>query len=141
MSAQLIFFIAILRLLSPRRLFKYFKWRYTRDQTECLNNVLRNRFVCRCIAFNVAFLKQCLEFGICPGAIQKRVQRAKAYQSLSIERDFHHGMTLRDPWIQLTKHELRLNTSSARRGTSCHNMTFFVSPCLSRRMMIGYILE
>ena len=62
--------------------------RYTRDQTECLNTVLRKRYVCRCIAFNVAFLKQCLEFGVCPGTIQKRVQRAKEYQSLSIERTF-----------------------------------------------------
>ena len=44
--------------------------------------------VLKCIALNVTFLRQCLDCGVCPNAIQKRVQKAKAHQSLAIEKTF-----------------------------------------------------
>ena len=71
-----------------RRLFVYFKWRYTRQQIDVLNNALRERHVCNCLSLNISFLKQCRDCGGWPNSIQKRVHKAKACHSLSIERVF-----------------------------------------------------
>ena len=40
MSIQLVLLIAVIKLLSPRRLFKYFKSRYTQPQIDILNLTL-----------------------------------------------------------------------------------------------------
>ena len=86
MSVQLVLLIAIPKLLSPRHLFTYFRLRYTQNQIDLLNAVLRKRFYCRNVAYNVSFLTRCLNTGVCPCGVQKRVQKTKAYHSLSIER-------------------------------------------------------
>ena len=88
MTAEFVLFIAIIKLLSPRRLFTYFKRRYSRSQVEILNDVLRKRYVARNISHNIIFLKRCKENGVCPTSIQKRGHKARAYHSLAIERVF-----------------------------------------------------
>ena len=92
MSVQLVLLIAILKLLSPRRLFTYFRLRYTQNQIHLLNAVLRKRFYCRNVAYNVSFLTRCLNTGVCPCGVQKRVPKTKDYHSSSIEREYFSKM-------------------------------------------------
>ena len=56
MTAEFVLFIAIIKLLSPRRLFAYFKRRYSRSQVETLNDALRKRYLARNISHNIIFL-------------------------------------------------------------------------------------
>ena len=82
MSLQLVLLSAILKLLSPRRIFKYFRSRYSQTQIDILNHALKSRFHYRSVAFNVVFLRRCLDNGVCPGGVENRVRRTKAYHTL-----------------------------------------------------------
>ena len=64
MSLQLVLLIAILKLLSPRRIFKYFRSRYSQTQIDILNHALKSRFHYRSVAFNVVFLRRGLDNGV-----------------------------------------------------------------------------
>ena len=88
MSPKLSLFISILMFLSPNRLFKYFKRRYSRDQTACLNGILKVRGRLKNVVLNVVYLRQCLLFGVAPKGIQARVKKAKVHHSLKIEKAF-----------------------------------------------------
>ena len=64
MSLQLVLLIAILKLLSPRRIFKYSMSRYSQTQIDILNHALKSRFHYRSVAFNVVILRRCLDNGV-----------------------------------------------------------------------------
>ena len=88
MSVPLSLFLAVVFFLSPRRLFKYFRRRYSDVQIVGLNNTLKARGKFNNVAVNLKFLRQCLVNSVAPKRIQARIRKAKVVHSLKIERVF-----------------------------------------------------
>ena len=88
MTLAFTLFLSIVLFLSPRRCFKYFKRRYSREQLEKLNAALRLRGKLNSVLFNVVFLRCCFSSGVAPKGIQARVRKAKVFHSLKIKKAF-----------------------------------------------------
>ena len=88
MSVPLSLFLAVVFFLPPRRLFKYFRRRYSDVQIVGLNNTLKARGKFNNVAVNLKFLRQCLVNSVAPKRIQARIRKAKVVHSLKIERVF-----------------------------------------------------
>ena len=87
-STTCILFVSVLNFLPHRRLFKYFKSRYSRVQLIRLNDVVRTRGRLNSVLYNNTFLQNCLDYAVAPRAIQRRVSKSKFHHSAAIERAF-----------------------------------------------------
>lgn len=85
---KLVLFCAILKFLSPKRIFADLKRRHDGRVIDSLNHLVRTRYKLNQLRFNIKFLQNCLRSDVAPLSIQKRIRKAKLVHSLSIESTF-----------------------------------------------------
>ena len=79
-------FLAIIKFLSPRKLFTYLKRRRNEDEIVILNETFRVRCRLNNVSSNLRFLSECLFRGVVPKRISIRVKKMRAHHSLKLER-------------------------------------------------------
>ena len=81
------FFKAIFKFCTAKKLFTFFKQRYTKQEIEDLNQLVKLRGKLRTARFSFSFLNLCL-CQIVPKFITARISKAGVRQSPTIERAF-----------------------------------------------------
>jgi len=81
-------FVAILRFLSPNRIFTYLRRRHPSEFVTKLNYLLKTRYKVNDLHRNRQFLKDCLSNDVAPRGIQRRISKAKLSNSTGVERIF-----------------------------------------------------
>ena len=103
--AQTAFFKARLKFCTTKKIFAYFRLRYTKQQIAVLNNVVRTRGKIRTLKFSAAFLKACLSKRVALKCIVAHIERSQARHSPEIKRAF-----LTDDVEKLTEQSRKLQT-------------------------------
>ena len=80
--------IAIFKFCTTNQLFKYFRKRYSDQQINILNKLVRVRGRVRALTSSTAFLKACISQRTLPKFIQFRIEKSHAKHSPTIERAF-----------------------------------------------------
>ena len=79
---------AILRFCTNKKLFKYFRRRYNKEQLEELNNVVKIRGKIRTVKLSIEFLKTCQAQHVILTFMSHRIKAAKVRQTSTMERAF-----------------------------------------------------
>ena len=78
----------ILKLGTTKKLFSYFRQRYSREQIDYLNNVVKLKGKMRTLKWNMIFLQRCIGKKILPTFLHHRIQRTKVKPSWKIQYAF-----------------------------------------------------
>lgn len=88
MAISVALFLAIYHLCSANNLFKYLKSRYSHQQVQGLNRLLRLKAKSVKSLEHIRFLRQCLDLYVSPNHIKIRRRRSKPKNPSAIERAF-----------------------------------------------------
>ena len=102
--------------LSTKKLFTYFKKRYSRGQIKLLNSFVALKGEIRTTKFSIKRLKSCLQYRVIPTYLAHRLKRSKVKFSLTIEKAFIND-ELQHAFRRLEK--LRRDYSSLWREVKC----------------------
>lgn len=83
-------FRVILKFCTTNHLFKYFRKRYSDQQLEILNKLVRTRGKIRNLRYHVAFLKACIKKRVVPKFLKTRIEKSRARINSRIESAFLH---------------------------------------------------
>jgi len=79
---------AIFKFCTTKRLFKYFRQRYSDQHLKCLNKLIKLRGRIRTFLSKTAFLKANIAQRTVPKSVRFRVEKSRATLSPSIDRSF-----------------------------------------------------
>ena len=88
MVSKALLLVCLYSFVSSSKLFKYLRRRYSHQQVQALNHILKLKGKCVRTRESIQFLGRCLDLWVAPNNIRQRVGQARARNPTSIERVF-----------------------------------------------------
>ena len=88
MVSKTLLLVCLYSFVSSSKLFKYLRRRYSHQQVQALNHILKLKGKCVRTRESIQFLGRCLDLWVAPNNIRQRVGLARARNPTSIERAF-----------------------------------------------------